>query len=583
MRERNCANTGEEKPGRFFAAKQLFLFAVMTVAVLLVDFLLLCGISAAELMNNHAWDGDNSQHSYVRVSDLAECLAQNEDGSWSIADGKTTSKESIEQNLDAAGCWGAVLNPDGTVAWTYHVPSGFPSSFTQNQIAVMSHDREFEGATAFIWTKDPYLVVLGYPHNQYTSFGLTVEQEALYRIPLYVLMFFLVDLAIIFLLYTISQRSVAKTIGPTLHALDNLAEGKPVQVRFRGILRPIGTRINQVSRTLEHKETARKNWIAGVSHDVRTPLAVVMGHAERLEHDGALPAAQQKTAGIIVTQSIRIRDLVEDLNIATQLEYDMQPLKISTISLPRLMRETAASYLNQNLNGNAEITLSIDEDAEKASLEGDERLIRRALSNALNNALKHNRYECTVDLGLSVARGCICLTVSDNGHGMAPEKLADLAHMLQEDYLEAGLLAEFDETHFTFAPKGSFDAKLPNAEASAPGAPAAPLPYAKATCYPASYEAPTIKPLRHSKKKGPTPPPLTPSGKPAKLPAADKEGSEAPSGSENGKTRSTIGQHGLGMPLIARIALVHGGTFTVKSAEGKGFCMEMSFPLQQAQ
>ena len=66
MRERNSANTGEEKPGRFFAAKQLFLFAVMTVAVLLVDFLLLCGISAAELMNNHAWDGDNSQHSYVR-------------------------------------------------------------------------------------------------------------------------------------------------------------------------------------------------------------------------------------------------------------------------------------------------------------------------------------------------------------------------------------------------------------------------------------------------------------------------------------------------------------------------------------
>ena len=100
MRERNSANTGEEKPGRFFAAKQLFLFAVMTVAVLLVDFLLLCGISAAELMNNHAWDGDNSQHSYVRVSDLAECLAQNEDGSWSIADGKTTSKPRRNGGMD---------------------------------------------------------------------------------------------------------------------------------------------------------------------------------------------------------------------------------------------------------------------------------------------------------------------------------------------------------------------------------------------------------------------------------------------------------------------------------------------------
>lgn len=561
----------EGNPGRFFAVKQLFLFALMTMAVLLVDLLLLFGISAAELLNDHAWDGGNSQHSYVRVSELADCLTQNADGTWTLAENDNPTSPGIRENLDAAQCWAAVLNPDGSVAWTYHTPNDFPASFTQNQIAVMSHDRTFGNDTTFIWTKDPYLVVLGYPYQQYASFGITVEQTALYRIPLYVLLFFMVDLAIIFLLYTFSQRSIIKNIEPTLHALDNLAEGKPAQVRFGGVLRPIGTRINQVSHTLEHKETARKNWIAGVSHDVRTPLAVAMGHAERLEHDPALPPAQQQTASTIVQQGIRIRDLVEDLNIATQLEYDMQPLKISTLGLARLMREVAASYLNQGLNGNAEIRLDIEEAASTATIQGDERLMQRALSNALNNALKHNQYHCTIELGLHLRNGNVCLTVSDNGSGMTPAKLTALARMLQEDYLDAGLLTELDGTHFTFA-AGSIPGAMP--QASMPGAPAAPLPYAQPTAYPTSYETPIIKPWALKRSRTPEAP--TTALPNTVLPAAAEDTAEPAR-----LPHTTIGQHGLGMPLIARIVLVHGGTFTVRSEEGNGFCIIMQFPLQQ--
>ena len=558
----------EGKPGHFFAVKQLFLFALMTMAVLLVDLLLLLGISAAELMSNHAWDGDNSQHSYVRVAELAECLVQSEDGTWSLDEGDS-ALANIQQNLNAAGCWAAVLNPDGTVAWTYNAPADFPTSFTQNQIAVMSHDRDFEGATTFIWTKDPYLVVLGYPYQQYTSFGITVEQEALYRIPLYLLLFFLVDMAIIFLLYTFSQRSIVKNIEPTLRALDNLAEGKPAHVRFGGVLRPIGARINQVSRTLEHKETARKNWIAGVSHDVRTPLAVAMGHAERLENDPALPPAQQQTARTIAQQGVRIRDLVEDLNIATQLEYDMQPLKITTLSLARLMREVTASYLNQGLNGTAEITVNIEEAAANATIQGDERLMQRALSNALNNALKHNQYQCSIELGLFLQGDAACLTVSDDGRGMAPAKLAALAQILQDDYLDANLLTELDDTHFTFAPS-NVPSALP--KATNPGSPAAPLPYAKPTVYPATYETPTIKPWTLKRNRAPEAPAAAEPSKAAspETVAARKPG-HAP--------RPAIGQHGLGMPLIARIILVHGGTFTVQSEESRGFRITMQFSL----
>lgn len=592
------ANTGapKEKPGRFFAAKQLLLFAVMTIAVLAVDFFLLVGMSAFELNEQLAWDGDNSQHNYVKASEVADCLSQNADGTWALAEDSNSTCPNIQSNLIAAGCWAALLNPDGTVAWSFNTPEGFPASFTQNQVAVMSHDREFEGATTFIWTKDPYLVVLGYPGQQYTSFGITMEESSLYRIPLYLLLFFVVDLAIIFLLYTFSQRSILKNIEPTLHALDSLAEGKPVQVRFGGLLRPIGTRINQVSRTLEHKETARKNWIAGVSHDVRTPLAVVMGHAERLEHDPALPAPQQNTAATIVQQSMRIRDLVKDLNIATQLEYDMQPLEISPIPMARLMRTTAANYLNQGLAEDATIELAIADDAADVSFPSDERLMQRALSNAINNALKHNSYTCVVELGLCRTSNGFALSVSDNGQGIAPEKLTALAHMLEEDYLGKGSLTQLSSTSFTFAASASELGPLQNSAVGAPEAPAA----TEGRAYPQGYTAPTIKTWGRARKSaGAKPiPPAEREAQRASGVQGEKQNPALHSGAQDSGTalaptpspapdapQSTdvhhvsIGQHGLGMPLIARIVLVHGGTFTVESAPGAGFRIVMAFPL----
>lgn len=556
------------KPGRFFALKQLALFAVVTAVVVLVDFFILIGLSAFELTNEKAWDGDNSHHDYVKV---AECLSQNPDGTWTLAEDSNRISPNIQSNLLAAECWAALLNPDGTVAWTFNTPSSFPASFTQNEVAVMAHDREFEGATTFVWTKDPYLVVLGYPAGQYTSFGVTMEEAALYRIPLYILLFFVVDLGIIFLLYTFSQRSTLKNVEPALRALDNLAEGKSVQVRFSGVLQPIGTRINQVSRTLEHKETARKNWIAGVSHDVRTPLAVVMGHAERLENDLALPSAQRKTAGTIVQQSMRIRDLVKDLNIATQLEYDMQPLKMATIPLARLMRETAADYLNQGLAGNAEIELAIAEDAANLTFEGDKRLMKRALCNALNNSLKHNNYDCVIELGLYRTEQGFALSVSDDGQGMGPEKLAALARMLEEDYLGAGSLSRLDEQGFTFSLNAN--GPLPQ-QNSAPGAPAVPVVDQQRT-YPAGYEAPIIKPWGKRARAAKPRPPLRTSS----LGAAAANRQQAGSAKAAEAPHPTIGQHGLGMPLIARIVLVHGGTFTVESAPDAGFRIIMAFLL----
>ena len=73
------------------------------------------------------------------------------------------------------------------------------------------------------------------------------------------------------------------------------------------------------------RDQARSDWINGISHDIRTPLSVVMGYASQMESDGSLGERQREQAGIIRRQSETIRSLVGDLNLTMRLDYEMQP------------------------------------------------------------------------------------------------------------------------------------------------------------------------------------------------------------------------------------------------------------------
>ena len=86
--------------------------------------------------------------------------------------------------------------------------------------------------------------------------------------------------------------------------------------------------LEQQRWNLEKRDTARTEWISGVSHDIRTPLSMVMGYADNLENDAALPEEARKQAGIIKEQSLKIKTLIEDLNLTSKLEYQMQPLRM---------------------------------------------------------------------------------------------------------------------------------------------------------------------------------------------------------------------------------------------------------------
>ena len=125
-------------------------------------------------------------------------------------------------------------------------------------------------------------------------------------------------------------------------------------------------------------------------------------------------------------QSVKIKELVQDLNLVSQLEYEMQPLHKEEIRLSKLIRSYVAELLNSGLSDAYTIEIDVAPEAENAMLECDARLISRAINNLVQNSIKHNPKGCKILLSLKYTEETLTLTVADNGVGLTPEKLQEL-------------------------------------------------------------------------------------------------------------------------------------------------------------
>lgn len=182
----------------------------------------------------------------------------------------------------------------------------------------------------------------------------------------------------------------------------------------------------QFRREQQERDFARSDWINGISHDIRTPLSMVMGYAGQLEADPVLPPRRRAQAAIIRRQSQTIRDLINDLNLTMRLDYAMQPLRWGSLHPAALVRQVAADVLNGGLEERYALAVEVPPEAETLTLEGDASLLRRALLNLVNNCVRHNPEGCSITL-TAAAEGEVCtLRVEDDGGGGLPVGLAEV-------------------------------------------------------------------------------------------------------------------------------------------------------------
>lgn len=196
----------------------------------------------------------------------------------------------------------------------------------------IAHYNSLDRFPTWMWIRDDgYTLVLGAPGDSYVFYTPQFPIDRLLAYPLYVLAVLFVDALILFCMYAMARRRAQRAVKPVTEALDALSRGQSAEVTLGGNLAEIGNRLTDVSRIIERKDSARALWIRGVSHDIRTPLSLVVGQADVREQ-----------AGAIREQGMKIAALVTDLNTAAQLDYDAKPVQTERVAPSRIVRDACA-------------------------------------------------------------------------------------------------------------------------------------------------------------------------------------------------------------------------------------------------
>jgi PAS domain S-box-containing protein len=172
---------------------------------------------------------------------------------------------------------------------------------------------------------------------------------------------------------------------------------------------------------LEEMDRLKDEFIQNVSHELRSPLALVRGYAEMLDAGelGEIPAAYQQPIAIIARRSRMLSDLVKDITLI--LEAEVSPPEPELVSLDELTRNAVEDF--QVAAEQAELTLRAEITPDLPLVRGDSTYLRRVLDNLLGNAVKFTPPGGSITVRLWQEDENIALEVSDTGIGIAADKL----------------------------------------------------------------------------------------------------------------------------------------------------------------
>ena len=315
--------------------------------------------------------------------------------------------------------WAMVLDDDGKVVWQYQLPRELHRQYTASEIAVFSR-WYLDDYPVFCQVRDYGLLVLGLPKDSVWKYNFWTYPDLIEWIFYRGSTLILGVLLLILMWCLLFSWRGAKSLRVVADGLDALAEGRTIQLTAKGFAGELG-------------EKLRTQWIAGVSHDIRTPLSLILGWAEQLQRDISLPEnARHKAAGI-QAQSEKIRALVEDLNLTSKLQYGAQPLRCEPVHAGPLLRRLVADFCSGPLAAQCQVELEVVSSAETAELHADTALMARVFENILGNSVRHNSGPVCCMVTAEVQEKQLLVTFTDNGAGFPPAVLAVLHGETPED------------------------------------------------------------------------------------------------------------------------------------------------------
>lgn len=221
-------------------------------------------------------------------------------------------------------------------------------------------------------------------------------------------------------------RSVMRPLGDVTRAARAMADGN-FNVRVSTEtgspeITELSTAFNSMAGKLSEVESSRREFVANVSHELRSPITSISGFVEGME-DGTIPAEEHpKYLALVGDETRRLSKLIGDLLALSRLERDDAALEWSEFDINEMLRRAIIRRVNDLESKRMEV--ECDFQLEPCLVRADSDRIEQVVVNLLDNAIKFTPQGGKITLITGVDKDICTVVVQDNGVGIPPEDRA---------------------------------------------------------------------------------------------------------------------------------------------------------------
>ncbi|MBN1856990.1 MAG: HAMP domain-containing histidine kinase [Dehalococcoidia bacterium] len=201
-----------------------------------------------------------------------------------------------------------------------------------------------------------------------------------------------------------------------------------VKVQTEDELGELALTFNSMAEQLELRERGRKQLLADVAHELRTPLSIIQGNLEAWRDGVVAPTAE--SIAPVHEEAVTLARLITDLRDLSLAEAGQLSLHREPTNMQELVSSVLGSYSERA--GTHGVALNFAPEAQLPPVDVDPGRVRQVLSNLLDNALRHTPRDGSIRVSLSAGPPeFLTISVEDDGAGIAAE---DLPHVFEHFY-----------------------------------------------------------------------------------------------------------------------------------------------------
>jgi PAS domain S-box-containing protein len=190
--------------------------------------------------------------------------------------------------------------------------------------------------------------------------------------------------------------------------------------RSNGELRNVIANVRDITHFRE-AERLKSTFISVISHELKTPVALIKGYADTLSREDADwdQATIQQGLNVIEEEADRLAELIENLLAASKLQAEGMRLNLDDVNLPVIVEQSIERFQTQTTHH----TLSADFQENFPIICGDATRLRQVLDNLISNAIKYSPKGGAITIRGTYDDKSVLMTVSDQGPGLPPDQL----------------------------------------------------------------------------------------------------------------------------------------------------------------